>query len=172
MQLQKAAQGLLGWFSLKTTGRNPPVFGESLLPVVEMGDNYLLQGELSAENVLGTNIGIGSSSGQITFQVPANKVYRVLAIGADLALAAADNAFTTDWYIFVNFAAPSSLTGYIFAGAMQASAAGNARIGAFYLPRPLLLPPSASIVVGFRSSANLTVAASNHGSLIRQSIDL
>lgn len=170
-QLQKAAQGLLGWFSLKVNGRNPLLFGDTVLPVVESGDNYLLQGELATETVLGTNIPIGSSGGAImTITVPANKVYRVLSIGVDLGLAAADTAFLTDWWCGVNI---GGISGFLFASLTQLpnNPAANARIGAFYLPRPLLLPPGSIITAQQRTSANVTVAAPQHLYLLRQSID-
>lgn len=169
--LQKAALGVLGWFNLKVLGQNPLQFSDVVMPVVEVGDNYLLQGELATESILGTNAGIGSFGGPpMTISVPAGHVYRILAVGCDFGIAAADNAFATDFFAT---AAISGTSGLIVSQVTTgAQSPGAGRFGAFYFPRPLVLAGGSSINVTQRSSGALTVAASQHMYLLRQSIDV
>lgn len=168
MQLQKGASGLLGWLALKVTGRNPPLFGDSVVPTIEVGDNYLLAGEFLTETVTGTFTTGNQDSSTMSFTVPNGKVYRVLSIGADLSLDAADKAFVASWAAFISLQGQGA--GYIAASLMDP--VGNVgRAGALYLARPLLLPPAARMNVFVRTGTVLSANATVHAYMVRQTID-
>lgn len=171
MQLQKPPTGLLGWFQLKVGGRNPTAFSDTIVPTLEIGDNYLLQGEVAVETGLGTNGAIGTTAApQMQVTVPAGKLWRILAIGTDLGLAVADNAFDTAVQITFSMQSVSALIAHLSTNG--AKSPGNGRYAAFYFPRPFLLTAGNIIVLSQYFSAALTVAASQHYYILRQQIDL
>jgi hypothetical protein len=103
--------------------------------------------------------------------VPANKAWRVLSIGVDLGLAAADAAFISDWFGYVSTTGAD--TGLLAAGltTLVGNPGGGIRVGVFFFPRPLLITPGMSLRFFQRTSANATVAAAQHAYVLRQEFD-
>lgn len=168
MQLQKGPLGILGWFALKVTGRNPPGFSDSVVPVVEIGDNYLATSELQIQRVAVT-VGIGVSSGNNAFVVPSGKIWRLIAAGVFGGTAAADAAFRS--VISIALKSPNSGV-FEVPIAVSSYDGGNATRGLGYTARPpILLPSGWSISSSIFFSANLTVAANTQMGVVYQEID-
>jgi hypothetical protein len=171
MELQKAPLGLLGWFSLKVLGRNPPQFGEAIQPVVDVGDSYLVQSEFSAETILGTFLLGNAQSSLMTFVVPASKLYRVWGVAADTTVGAGDAALNTAYAALLSVGGNPAAPFMIAAGPMTLT--GNlTRTGSLLFPRPMLLGPGTTITVFTQSSAALAGNATPHAYLLRNSIDI
>src|SRR5262245_52030444 len=92
--LQKGPLGLLGAFALKVLGQNPTAFGDTVVPVADVYDQYLATSELVMVRLQPT-IAIGASSATATFPVPPGKVWRLIAASIGSTLNAADAAFTS-----------------------------------------------------------------------------
>ena len=135
--LHKAPQGILGAFALKTLGQNPDVFGGTIRPGVDVFDHYLFD-ELQRrfDNPVVTNPATVSSLGSII--VPQGQVYRILAIGVNGALDAADVALTGLVSVSVN---PTQSPGPINIWSADFVKGGVFVQAGLYLPRPLTLPP-------------------------------
>lgn len=165
MKLQTAPSGLLGWFNQKVLGQNPDTFGNVVTPVVEIGDNYLLQGQLVSEQVVGTMVATDTSS-LAQFTVPAASIWRVLCVAGQVSIDPADVAKNFAWIAYLTL---NGITAYLAGGALAAGSAG--RVGAYFFPRPLLLPPGARITIYVTSSAAVANPATPHCTILRQVFD-
>lgn len=136
MRLQKAPRGVVGGFNLKHTGQNPPEFGDAVLPVTDVTDNYLIDllGELNA------NVTIAGGSGVTTlttvFTVPVGFSWRLLAIGGRWTVAAGDVAINS--FVSVGVAYPNGVNYPLWAA--QGIGAPTDRFAALTLAKPLFLP--------------------------------
>lgn len=173
MQLQKAAQGLLGWFNLKTTGRNPPTFGDTVTPVVDIGDSYLVQGELDISQATAIATG-ATTSGNSTLTVPNGKFWRVLAVALQVTPNGADIGIAQDVSVRVLPPAGAGTPCVIASAVFPVAAAGaglNSHLWGLYLPRPLLLPSGWALLyqINLDRAASINVAGSCFA--LRQQID-
>lgn len=170
MDLQKGPLGILGWFALKVTGRNPPAFGDSVLPVVEVGDNYLATSELQLQTAQ-PNIGIGASSATSTFAVPQGKVWRVIGAGLVGGTNIADVAFTSLIAIYVKSPNSGVISVPIASGAKDPGGQSLRQFGATFRP-PIFLPSGWSLQVNITFNNVLTVAAGQNVGVMLQEFDL
>jgi len=171
VELQKGPLGLLGWFALKVTGHNPPLFGDAVVPVVEMGDNYLLTSELQIKQpAAGVNTGTVASWSSV-FTVTSGKVWRVLGAGSYVALNAADVAIVIDgsvWMLSPN----SGPVGIPLFGRNPPQVAQNLRTAGCTFRPPLVVPSGWAVQLRWDASAALTVSVPWFPSVLVQEIDL
>lgn len=169
MQLQKGPLGILGWFALKVTGRNPPAFGDAVVPVVEVGDNYLATSELQMQTSLIPSTLTVSQT--ILFTVPAGKCWRLIGAGGYLTLNVADAGFVVVGSVGVRSPNSAPNDGYVFTQT-TGQTAGNARVfGAAFRP-PIFLPSGWSVAISTVRSAAVTVASFQYAVITYQEIDL
>lgn len=149
MQLQKYPLGLLGALALKVTGRAPPVFSDALVPVVDVYDQYLAQGELQR---VGQTITLLAATKSITGQqsVPAGKCWRLLGFGQSFVINAADVALS-----YVGSLSITTPGGAGTLGLFNEVAIGfdTGRATAFTLPRPIFLPSGWGVNFGAFTTA-------------------
>jgi hypothetical protein len=157
MDLQKGPLGILGWFSLKVTGRNPPGFGDSVVPVVEVGDNYLATSELQLQ-IATTNLSLATFNGT-TFTVPNGKCWRLIAASWAVGLNAADVALR------------SFCDNVIVAQNDQAGGILPRAVGATWRP-PIFVPSGWTVAVTMITSGAITVAVPRIASVMYQEVDL
>lgn len=169
MNLQKASQGLLSWFNLKTTGQNPNVFGDSIVPIVDVGDNYLAQGELGIDTITQASGLVSFLS--MDFTVPNGKVWRVHAAGGDIGLNVADTALTSRGFVQVLAPDAGVIGCNLSNGPVEAVGVSPREIG-FFAARPIFLTPQWRVRVGFLFSGALTVSVNGHAALFRNQFDL
>ena len=140
--LHKVPLGLLGALSLKTHGRNPIDFGETVFGMVDLLDHYLT--DLADVFQAGANLLATFSSVAIT--VPAGMVYRVHSVGISLTPNAADVALRNDGAFLVRRAQGALNAGIMRGVQMPAVAAVGASVfDGMIFDRPLVLPPGAQI---------------------------
>jgi len=168
MDLQKGPLGILGWFALKVTGRNPPGFGDSVVPVVEVGDNYLATSELQIQRqAVALLIAVNTAA---SFTVPNGKVWRLIAAGSFGTNNAADNALVSVDQIALQSPSSGVFSVPIVFGAYQTGANGRGCAGNF---RPPIFLPSGWIVTWSRNqSAAVTVTANVQFGIVYQEFDL
>jgi hypothetical protein len=152
MRLQKAPSGLLGAFDLKVEGRNPDEFSDTVVPVVDVYDQYLaLNSEVVPGSVLITN---PATSNTVTHTVPQGQQWRLLAWGGDGVLAVADAALVIAWNTAVY--GPGGIDTVMVQPHGNMTRGGDtnraAAIG-FVSPRPLLLPSGWAIAASVQLSA-------------------
>lgn len=92
--LQKAPTGLLGALNLKTQGRYPQLFGETLVPVLELTDFYLHPNRTALTFAAALTVGPGQVG---TLVVPDGQAWSVKGISVVLARAAGDAALTPEF---------------------------------------------------------------------------
>jgi hypothetical protein len=168
MQLQKAGKGILGAFGLKVTGNNPPLFGDAVVPVADVFDQYLADAELQVNNqVLATNLAAFNSS---TFTVPNGKCWRL--IGASLVgqLNAADAAITTQ--STVNIQSPNSAPNGCRVATSTSYATPGPRIVAAAFRPPIFLPSGFKVVLELWGSAAITISSNLQATAFYQEFDL
>jgi hypothetical protein len=168
MQLQKGPLGILGWFALKVTGRNPPGFGDSVIPVVEVGDNYLATSELQIQRqavalLLAVNTGA-------TFVVPNGKIWRLIAAGAFGTNNAADNALVSVDQFALQSPLSTVFSVPIVMGNYQTGANGRGCAGTFR--PPIFLPSGWTVAWSRNQSAAVTVTANIQVGIVYQEFDL
>jgi len=150
MQLQKYPLGLLGALALKVTGRAPPIFSDALVPVVDVFDQYLAQGELQR---VGTTTTLVAATKTITatLTVPNGKCWRLLGFGQSFVINAADVALVFGGTMsIVTPAAAGVISMYV----QNAIGSDTGRSTAFTLPRPLFLPAGWGVKVdGYTTAA-------------------
>lgn len=169
MDLQKGPSGILGWFALKVTGRNPPNFGDAVVPVVEVGDNYLASGELKI-NSNSTAPALTSSFSRV-FTVPQGKCWRVISAGGYIVMNVADVALIALGTVSFETpnAAPFDAPAFSFTTPQLGT--GARVFGTSFRP-PVFLPSGISIVVGMAYSAPITVAGAAFAAVFVQEFDL
>lgn len=168
MRLTAAPLGLLGAFALKVLGKNPDGFGDTVSPVVDVYDQYL---QTTENRTIGA-IGIGARTVSMTHTLPDRFCWRVLAIGVNFTLDAADIALTAT--VITSVTSPA-VAGTIIepCGTMVVNGAtGTNRALGHLLPRPLLLLPGNSIITRVYLSANVTVALNVNSCLLVQPLEL
>jgi hypothetical protein len=168
MDLQKGPLGILGWFSLKVTGRNPPGFGDSVVPVVEVGDNYLATSELQLQ-IATTNLSLATFNGT-TFTVPNGKCWRLIAASWAVGLNAADVALRS--FCEIGIGSPNSApNNVIVAQNDQAGGILPRAVGATWRP-PIFVPSGWTVAVTMITSGAITVAVPRIASVMYQEVDL
>lgn len=155
MDLQKSPWGLLGALGLKVTGRNPPLFSDAVIPVVDVYDQYLAQGELKGVSA-SVNLSLAQSTGQNLF-VPNGKVWRVLGAGGSTGLAGADAAIVSTADISINNYNLGVAFPIVYAFAHNAMGTGPRAFGTWF-SRPIFLPAGWGLAFHLSFSANITVA--------------
>lgn len=154
MNLHKYADGILGGFNLKTTGKPPDQFSDAIQGTAELLDFYLRDFLTIPAAVPGaaTNPGDG-----VVVTVPDGLMWRVLQIGIAVFPNAADAAIPP--YGRFDFRTESGATlAYIAATQMPAAGALYTNlIAAHMFSVPLLL--KAGSVIGWRSETQFTAAA-------------
>lgn len=169
MQLQKGPIGLLGAFALKVLGRNPPAFGDSVVPIVDVYDQYLNQGEQQVKSsAVALNIGVPFLN--VTFTVPTSKCWRVLGAGGFVSLNAADAALIAQVGIGILSPADPLNSALVFAQYPPQLGANGRTIGTSFRP-PLFLTAGWQVSFGFTFSGNITAAGSATGTLLVQEFD-
>jgi len=132
--LQKSPRALLAALELKVSGDNPTVFGDSVVPVIDVYDQYLIDRALMATG--STAITQPATSGSVVLTPPAGEAWRVRSIGAIVNVDAADVAIDKQLFIAIRDAAGSSSV----IVAAESSLAFASLFGGIYLDRPLWLP--------------------------------
>lgn len=166
MQLQKGPLGLLGAFALKTIGRNPTQFGDTVQPVADVYDQYLAQSELG---IATTNAAIGLNNfQQLTIAVPAGKMWRLFGVSWQATLNAADIAIAMQGEVLL-LRLPS---GAQLGQPSQPSTIGVERRLMFFTQPPFVVPSGYSIRVSMTFSAALTNSVTGTMFVIRQEIDV
>jgi hypothetical protein len=172
MQLQKGPVGLLGALALKVLGRNPPQFGDAVVPTVEVLDQYLAQGELDVQAT--GNVDVVGTTNNAQILVPSGKCWRVLCVGFNVTTNAAD---IVDGYK-VGFAIlpPAGVgnlvpTAYKDVPPAPAGATLNGTRFGYYFPRPLFLPPAWGILFQIDTDRAITTQVRMQGFLLRQQFD-
>lgn len=167
MDLQKGPSGILGWFALKVTGRNPPLFSDAVVPVAEVGDNYLATSELQVK-LAQSNTNLSTFTGQ-TLTVPQGKVWRVICASCLCNLNAADVALVSE--VSVGIQTPNIAPQSVLAAAAVQS--GNIyRVTTMIARPPIFLPSGVSLVGGLATSAAITVATPMSLAALVQEFDL
>jgi hypothetical protein len=169
MQLQKGPLGLLGAFALKVLGQNPPNFGDTVIPIADVYDQYLATSELQIQRAaMATALATFTST---SFTVPAGKVWRLIAASMAGANNAADAALvSTD---LIGLLSPNStvFSVNIAQGALQTGAAVIRGVAVTLRP-PIFLPSGWSISFGRSQSAAVTVTANVQVGCMYQEFDL
>jgi len=98
-RLDKAPDGLLGTFDLKTLGRNPDKFGDTVEPGIDVAEFYLLRSR-TCQSSGGAFASLGTATG--TLIVPNAEIWRVNLIGVLNVRAAADIALTLRDMVVLN----------------------------------------------------------------------
>lgn len=172
MQLQKGPIGLLGAFALKVLGRNPPQFGDSVTPTVEVMDQYLASGELDVQTT--GNFDVAGTSNNAQLVVPTGKVWRVLCAGITVTTNAAD---IVDGYKVGIAVLPPAGSGSVVPLAYQytppapAGATLNGMRFGYYFPRPLFLPSGWGILYQCDTDRAITTQVRPNGFLLRHQFD-
>lgn len=171
MQLQKAPSGLLGWFQLKVGGFNPPGFSDTVVPVVEVGDNYLATSELQI------NVGAGlptalAAFNSVQFTVPAGKAWRLKAASLIGALNVADVALLSICTIAIQ--SPNSAPFAVRLAVRNDPGGGGAlpRAVAWQSATPIFLPSGWKVSFELWTSAAITVTSTLLTAALYQEIDL
>lgn len=90
MRLQKAAAGLLSLMELKVDGGNPPEFGNTVTPIIDVAEFYTVPNQL----VVTATGNVTANGDAVTYTVPAGYMLRVRQVGFQVtaggAIAAAD----------------------------------------------------------------------------------
>lgn len=172
MQLQKGPVGLLGALALKVLGRNPPQFGDAVVPTVEVLDQYLAQGELDTQTTGNIDVVGTSNNGALT--VPSGKCWRVLCVGFNVTTNAADivDGYRVGFAIQPPAGAASLVpTAYQNVPPAPAGATANGTRFGYYFPRPLFLPPAWGILFQIDTDRAITTQVRMNGFLLRQQFD-
>lgn len=167
--LQKAPLAVLSAFELKVLGHNPNELGSVVLPIADIFEHYL--SDRVREQLAQPSIGIGARTSTTTF-TPTTQIWRLLNIGVNLTLDAADTALTG--HIQTSITSPSasgSITQPV--GAMtKGGATGLQLVAGFYLPRPLLVFPGMQIALRVTLSGNVTAATQVNYALFTHALDI
>jgi hypothetical protein len=167
VQLQKGPLALLGAFALKVGGRNPPAFGDTITPTIDVYDQYIATSELQVKNVvLATAL---STFNQALMPVPAGKAWRVLAASFFGSLNAADVALLTG--IAIGALAPGGASSCNLASAFQ-EAGATPRSLAFTLRPPLFLPSGWQLAFAMFTNTAITVTSNIQCNALVQELDL
>lgn len=149
--LHKAPQGLLELLRLKTLGRQPTIFADTLAPTVESERFYSLDVQNNGSFVPATSPGgfpLGATDTLLTGPV------LVRALSAQIVMGAAGGTYV-HWALGCVLAAAGGgpVLSFLSSGALGAVAAGvTFRVGGM-LPEPLLLPAGAQLVASIISDA-------------------
>lgn len=150
MRLQKSPLGLLGAYALKTDGRNPPEFGESVVPTTDVTDFYLQpQMELARDTATITGPAVGAAA-ELT--VGEGELWRIWGASLFFVLAAGDAALlSAPRLAILQPTAPEVLYLPLFTSTNVTGA--HNRVFSSMLPRPLLMR------AGLQLNAALTLSA-------------
>jgi hypothetical protein len=169
MQLQKGPQGILGWFALKVGGRNPPTFGDAVLPVVEVGDNYLGTSELQIQRVALASA-LAASNNQ-DFTVPAGKCWRLIGGSFFGSLNVADVALSS--LISIGVKSPTSTVFSVLLSVSPKDPGGAiARGWAASFRPPIFLPSGWTVSLALTTSGAITVTSNYQVGVLYQEMDL
>jgi len=150
--LQKSPDGVLGALDLKVLGLNPNKFSDTLVPIVDVYDQYLANELATLESPTATITGPAVSA-DATLTVPNGQAYRVLAIGVYCLLAGGDAALTqVTQFVIVprnGFSMPVLRSGTVG----PATTGGTSRIWGELLARPLYLNSGCRIIASLGLSA-------------------
>lgn len=169
MKLQKAATGILGAFGLKVGGFNPTAFGEAVVPVADVFDQYLAQGELQIQRTaLATSLAATNSQ---DFTVPAGKVWRLIAASFFGSLNAADIAFSS--IVAIGLKSPISTVFSVLLEVSPKDPGGAVSRGwATRLRPPIFLPSGWVVTQSLTTSAAITVTSNFQVGIVYQEFDL
>ena len=146
MRLQKSPTGLLGAFELKTLGQNPSEFGEQVVPVVDVLDNYVAGDQRIERNQ--TTLANPATFTSSTHRVPNGKVWRLLGISFAGVLDVADAALTTTVDVRLS---PDPLDSVVVllqpvGPLLRGGSLTRACKAAFVMPRALFLPAGWGVI--------------------------
>lgn len=169
MRLQKAPSGLLGAFKLKVDGANPSAFGDGIVPVVDVFDQYLAD-ELTPYTTGPTAAGVGSNQFTQTFSPPAGKVWRLVAAGGYGIVGGADAAFVGAGIIILRSPSGPLTNPFLYAAPLP-QLTTLARPFAQTFRAPIFVPPGWAVQTQVQWSANLTVGGFHTGTVLVQEFD-
>lgn len=151
MRLQKYPDILLGWLNLKNEGRAPVEFGETVLPVIEVGDLYAHPDRTMVTNSAATAL----NTDLALLQPGISEAWRVKAISLVLARNVADIALsvTCNAQLRRNSAFGAAILSHTFA---PVAATDLQQAFGLWLPRPLYMTPNDRLAV--RVQTTLSVA--------------
>lgn len=168
MQLQKAPSGILGWFALKVGGYNPPAFSDAVIPVVEVGDNYLATSELQVKTQnLATTLATFNGN---DFTVPNGKCWRLIGASIFGSLNAADTALKT--VISIGIKTPISSPAACLLGLTESGSGVVTRGHAIALRPPVFLPSGFIVSLGMATNTAITVTSNFSCNVLIQEFDL
>lgn len=158
--LHKAPQGLLELFRLRTLGAAPPMFGDVVTPVIDVGEFYAAANKLCSSSAPA----VGAISPPLIETFDISAAIRLHAVGAQLLIGAAP-ATDISLDVRVQIGAVSCvLASQFFA---QAPAAGRISVGTI-VPAWVLLPQQALTLIAVASG---TAAGADHSLSISTVID-
>lgn len=160
MNLQKAPLGVLSAFALKVIGRNPTEFGDTLVPTIDVYDQYLVNQELTRVQTAAILLAATTSIG-VLMPVPAGRIWRVLAVGTTGNNNVADGALLFDMLVQVTTPIGGAAVPIVND---RLGGSSTSKFGAFYLGRPLVLP------AGWGLSFLLTTTAAAPANNVNQTV--
>lgn len=167
MRLQASPHGLLGLFQLKQEGRNPSQFGEQVLPVVDVLEQYALAYlDVTRANKI---TGAAATTDTQTITVPQGKVWKLRAIGQAVNLNAADLGKSVNFATYID--SPAGVGTPIFMGSGGGLATVADRVAPLTLGSDLWLPSGWKIRSVMTISAALAANASYDLWVLRTEID-
>lgn len=150
MRLQKSPLGLLGAFLLKTDGRNPADFGETVVPTTDVTDHYVLpQQEIARATVTITGPAVGANVG---LTVPQGEIWRVWGASMFWIHAAGDAALLAAPRISMLRPTATPVLYFPLTNGLNVTGAHN-RVASVLNPRPIL------VTAGYQLNSALTLSA-------------
>jgi len=172
-QLQKPALGLLGALQLKIGGLLPALFGGTIVPTIDVYDQYLAQGELKVvQNTV--PISLVNTTSALRTTVPNGKAWRVLGVGGYWNFAAADVALIVQgsvWVVAPGINPGAELSCPVFTYNVPQLGQSTRSFG-YQCPRPIFLPAGWGFFIDMVSSALPTVANTFTTTCFVQEFDL
>jgi putative lipoic acid-binding regulatory protein len=168
MQLQKSPIGLLGAFALKVLGRNPQQFGDQVVPVVDVYDQYLAIGELQILTGSGLATALAAFN-SVSFTVPNGKAWRLKAASLIGSLNAADAAVVSVQTIALQ--SPNSAPFSVRLATRQDPANAGVRHVAWQSGTPIFLPSGWKVTFELWTVTAITVTSTLLTSALIQEIE-
>jgi hypothetical protein len=137
--LQKAPLGLLGLLDLKTLGRNPDGFNNTVVATIEASDMY---GAPNAQ-ILTASGNLQNVGDTLSLTVPSSTAYRVRSFAGAVTTIATENAGLA---LGFQTSANSNFAPWYSQNSTQAAAAQNFR-AARYFERPPIIGPGSILLV-------------------------
>jgi hypothetical protein len=144
-RMNNAPRGFLQLFGMKNEGRNPGVMIDSVAPVAELSEFYLVE-SLGVTAPAATTVATPTASGTATFTQTPGFTYRILGVAGVVAVAAGDVAI--DSIIDLAIVGPSGNTFPLTPG--ESTQSIIARQFGILFPHPLWIRPGFTLTATAR----------------------